>query len=86
MAYLYILKTSKNTYYVGSTNDIEQRLSYHQSGKVKSTKDKLPVTLVFKEYYKTKAEAQLKEYKLKRWKSKRMLEGVIKQGPIVQNP
>tara|TARA_Y100000310_G_scaffold297458_1_gene330493 strand:+ start:341 stop:592 length:252 start_codon:yes stop_codon:yes gene_type:complete len=83
MAYLYILETSKNTYYIGSTNNLEQRLKYHQSGKVKSTKDKLPIKLVFKEFHKIKAEAQKKEYKFKSWKSKKMIEKVIHQGPIV---
>ena len=83
MAYLYILKTSKDTYYIGVTNNLEERLRYHKKGKVKSTKDKLPVILVFKEFHKTKAEAQKKEYRFKMWKSKKMIEKVIKQGPIV---
>lgn len=83
MAYTYILKTAKNTYYVGSTDDLSNRLKLHQNGKVRSTKDKRPVQLVFKEYYKTKSEAQKKEYKIKNWKSRKMIEKIIELGPIV---
>ena len=83
MAYVYILKTANNNYYVGSTQDIDVRLKQHQQGKVKSTKSKLPIKLVFKEYYETKSEAQKKEYKIKNWKSKKMIEKLIKQGPFV---
>jgi len=57
MACLYVLKTSKGTYYIGITDDLDNRMKYQQTGRVKSNKDRLPVTLVFKEFYKTKAEA-----------------------------
>ena len=83
MAFVYILKTSKNSYYIGSTDDFEVRLKYHQSGRVKSTKDKLPVRLVFKEFHQNKAEAQRKEYKIKSWKSRKMIEKLIQCGPFV---
>ncbi|MFA6255380.1 MAG: GIY-YIG nuclease family protein [Patescibacteria group bacterium] len=81
MSHFYILKTNKQSYYIGSTDNLETRLKYHQGGRVKSTKDKLPIELVFKEYYKTRAEAQKKEYKVKGWKSKKMIERLIKLGP-----
>lgn len=83
MAYTYILKTTCNDYYIGSTDNIEQRFTEHCSGKVKSTKGKLPVELVFQEYHDTKSEAQKKEYKIKKWKSKKLIERLIKIGPIV---
>ena len=83
MAYTYILKTAVGDYYVGSTDDLDERLAAHQAGKVKSTKSKLPLQLVFEEYYNTKAGAQKKEYKIKRWKSKKMIERIIEYGPIV---
>ncbi len=83
MPYTYILKTAKGNYYVGCTNDLESRLKRHQSGNVKSTRNKLPIKLVFKEYYETKSEAQKKEYKIKKWKSKKMIEALITSGPFV---
>lgn len=80
MAYLYILKTVKNSYYIGSTDNLELRLKYHSSGKVKSTKSKLPIQLVYKEYFPTKSEAQKKEYKIKKWKSRKMIEVLLREG------
>ena len=77
MAYTYILKTAKDSFYVGSTDDIEKRMSEHLAGRVKSTKFCLPVQLVFKEYWPTKGEAQKKEYKIKKWKSKKMIERLM---------
>jgi putative endonuclease len=47
MWYVYILKSSvDNKLYVGSTNDIKRRLAEHNSGKVDSTKPRMPLTLV----------------------------------------
>ena len=45
--YVYILKLSNNRYYVGCTNDIDDRLVRHQNGFVDSTKHNLPVELIF---------------------------------------
>ena len=70
MAHTYILKTANDDYYVGSTENIEKRLAEHRAGKVKSTKGKLPIELVFKESYNLKSEAQKKEYKKKDGKVK----------------
>ena len=83
MAYVYILKDKFGKYYVSTTENIEQRLKRHQCGKVGSTKNKLPVTLVFSEFHPTKSDARKKEYKIKKWKSRIMIEKIIKQGPFV---
>ncbi len=80
MPYTYILKTVKDSYYIGSADDIDKRLKDHRYGKVKSTNNKLPVQLVFKEYFATTAEARQKEYKIKKWKSKKMIEKLISMG------
>ncbi len=86
MAYLYILKTRKG-FYIGSTDDIEERLRRHQSGEVKSTKSQLPVRLVYQAYYPIRGVAQRREYEIKRWKNhQRVLELVRSSrahGPIV---
>ena len=37
MYYTYLLKLSNDDYYAGSTEDLKQRLEYHQSGKVSHT-------------------------------------------------
>ncbi|MFA6099808.1 MAG: GIY-YIG nuclease family protein [Patescibacteria group bacterium] len=81
MAFTYILLTAGETYYIGSTNDIDERLKEHQNGRVKSTKSKLPVKLVYLEKFDTRAEAQKQEYRIKRWKSRKLIESLIRKSP-----
>lgn len=45
MWYVYFLRLSNHTIYVGSTNDLKRRLQSHQKGQVISTKSYLPVSL-----------------------------------------
>jgi predicted GIY-YIG superfamily endonuclease len=47
MYYVYILKLSNNTYYSGSTPDINIRIKEHKLGYCKSTKDLRPVKLIW---------------------------------------
>ena len=50
--WVYILKCSDGSYYTGSTSDIEKRLSEHQNSIIKGyTSKRLPVELVFSEYF-----------------------------------
>jgi len=66
MYYVYILKSDKdNKLYIGSTSDLKQRLRDHSTGKVKSTKNRLPFELICYESYKTKIIAQNREKYLK---------------------
>lgn len=52
---VYVLKSLKDSeLYVGCTSDIETRVKYHNSGKVKSTKHRLPFVLIYKEDYTDK--------------------------------
>lgn len=47
-AYMYILRCYDNSYYTGSTNNLEQRLYQHQDGEgAKHTVKRLPVKLVY---------------------------------------
>jgi predicted GIY-YIG superfamily endonuclease len=46
MYYVYSLKC-KDGFYIGCTDDIENRLERHQRGNVPATKDRLPVSLEF---------------------------------------
>jgi putative endonuclease len=41
--YVYILKCSNGSYYVGYSTDVERRIFEHNSGKVHFTQDKRPV-------------------------------------------
>ena len=62
----YILKSIKdNRYYYGSCENINKRLTMHNEGKVRSTKSRRPFVLVYTEEFKTRSEAQKREYYFK---------------------
>lgn len=46
MYYVYILVCADNKPYTGCTNDLKDRISRHDKGQVRATKDRLPVKLV----------------------------------------
>ncbi|MBA3706744.1 MAG: GIY-YIG nuclease family protein [Bacteroidetes bacterium] len=63
MFYVYILKSEKDSkYYYGSTQDIKDRLIYHNAGKVRSTKWRIPFILHYSETFGTRSEAAKREY------------------------
>lgn len=74
---LYILKLSDNSYYIGSTENIELRLNEHSVGRVRSTRNNLPFKLIYTENFKNRSEAQSREYQIKKWKSRKAIERLI---------
>lgn len=54
---VYILKCSNGQYYTGFTENIGKRLTAHQKGEVRFTKDKLPVELVHISLFPNKKKA-----------------------------
>ncbi len=66
MFFLYILKSLKDgKLYTGTCRDIENRIKKHNLGLVKSTKNRKPFVLMWKENFKTLSEARKKEWELK---------------------
>jgi len=66
MYYVYILKSKKdNKLYTGSTNDLRRRFKEHNTGKVKSTKYRVPFELIYYEAYKAEKDARDREHNLK---------------------
>lgn len=68
--YLYILRTSSNTLYIGQTNNLEKRLKEHKSKSSKSAKYTRyfdSIQLVYSEKYLTRKEAMKRETQLKKW-------------------
>lgn len=63
---VYILRTNKDTLYIGQTNDLEKRLKTHEQKKgAKYLRSFDSFTLVYQENYKTRSEALKREYNLK---------------------
>jgi len=64
--YVYILSSKKdNKLYIGQTGCLEKRLRAHHDGRVRSTKNRRPLELVFKEEFKSRAQAIFKEREIK---------------------
>jgi putative endonuclease len=64
--YTYVLQTIKdNRFYIGYTNNLRKRLMKHKAGYVSSTKDRLPVKLVYFEGCLDKKLAVKREKQLK---------------------
>ncbi|MCH7732073.1 MAG: GIY-YIG nuclease family protein [Candidatus Marinimicrobia bacterium] len=79
MYFIYILHSnSKDCYYTGHTDDLEYRLKRHNKGMTKSTKSGIPWYFVYSEQFKTRTEAIKREIEIKRWKSRKMIENLIK--------
>jgi putative endonuclease len=59
---VYILKSLKDgKRYIGCTADFERRLHEHNSGKVKSTRNRRPLLLIHSESFETKVDAKNRE-------------------------
>ena len=71
MYYVYVLKNKINgDLYVGYSDNLKKRFEEHNKGRVKSTKNFIPWTLIYYEAYRdkrdaTKRERNLKEHKVK---------------------
>ena len=76
--FIYILHSiSANKYYVGSSEDPQRRLFFHNTIEKGFTSRYRPWTLAFTKSFPTKAEAQQMERKIKKWKSKSILLRII---------
>lgn len=68
--FVYILRTSSDTLYIGQTNNLQKRIKEHR---VKSSKSAKYIRyfpsfeVVYSETYKSRLEAMRREYQLKNW-------------------
>ena len=75
MFYVYFLrsKDNLNQFYVGYTEDIQERLNKHNTGQVQSTKPYHPWTLIYYEVFTSIVDAKQREQYLKTTKGRRTL-------------
>ena len=77
--YLYILKSEiQEKYYTGISNNVEKRLEFHNTIEKGFTSRYRPWKIVYKKDFSSKEEAIKYENKIKKWKSKVMIEKLIK--------
>ena len=68
MAWMYILECADGSYYVGSTKDLDLRISQHLAGSgSRYTSGRLPVKLVYGEEYDRISEAYAREKQVQNW-------------------
>jgi len=80
MASLYILQSEKTgQYYVGSTSDLDRRISEHLRGHTPSTRNRGPWKLIHREDFATLLEARRREADIKKWKSSRLICAMIER-------
>jgi len=83
MAYLYILQSQVNfRYYIGSTTNLERRINEHNNGQSKYTSLTKPFKLVFSQEFQSIQLAKKIELKLKRFKSRQILDRIVKDKVI----
>jgi len=66
-ATIYILRCADGSYYTGITRSVEERVSEHAQGLIKGcyTESRLPVELVFSDYYERVDDAVAAERRIK---------------------
>ncbi|MBM3245411.1 MAG: hypothetical protein FJZ15_06435 [Candidatus Omnitrophica bacterium] len=78
MWYVYIIQSTSNQgYYAGVTKDLQERLSRHNSGRSRYTKNRGPWIYRHTEPFKDLPSARKREFFIKKQKSKRFIESLI---------
>ncbi len=81
--YVYILQSDQDgRFYTGYSRDVERRLWRHNAGLVKSTRNRRPLKLVYRELCGNLAEAKSRERQLKRGKSTLQKHRLIRSLPV----
>jgi len=80
--FVYILYSpSFKRTYTGQTENLENRLALHNSGKVKSTKPYLPWTLIHFESFASRAEAMKREKWFKKSAGRKKIAEILEKFP-----
>ena len=83
MGIVYILQSSASgKYYIGSTNDIDRRISQHKHGHTLSTKRLGDFKLVFHQEFPSLIIARKVERKIKKWKRRDYIDRIVQEGQI----
>jgi len=79
MYYVYVLISQKDkNFYIGFSENLEQRLDEHNSGKNISTKPRRPFSLKYYEAHTSKSDALRRERYFKTSKGKATLKQILK--------
>lgn len=81
-SYIYILKLDNGQYYIGSTTNIDRRIEEHKKGIKAGTRYSKNIELVFQQEYNSFSDTRKVEHKLKKMKSRKIIEKIIEDGTI----
>jgi len=74
MFYVYILySATKSRFYIGQTNDLDDRLMRHNSGYEKSTRYGVPWKVIYETKVETRSQAVKLEHQIKKRGARRYL-------------
>ncbi|MEZ4858219.1 MAG: GIY-YIG nuclease family protein [Flavobacteriaceae bacterium] len=83
--YMYILLCNDDTFYTGSTKDLEKRIIEHQNGMgANYTAKRLPIKLIYFEEFRRIDEAFYREKQVQGWSRKKkqsLIEGMQNELP-----
>ena len=83
MYIVYILQDKNGKTYKGMTNNISRRLSEHQRGKTKTTKNMKEIKIIFQEKHNTFEKARKREKYFKTAAGRRYLKTKLRLGSSV---
>jgi len=87
MYYVYVLYSAKyDKIYIGQTNNVEDRVEEHNSGKSRYTKRYIPWELVHYKKFATRSEAMKREKELKSHKGRDYIRKNLLNGRVQQLP
>ena len=77
--YVYIIQSDcDGSYYIGSTNNLTDRIKRHNQGRSQYTKPKRPWKLIYWEKHPDRSSAVKRENYLKRQKNKKAIESLVR--------
>jgi len=77
--FVYIIQSLKDgSYYIGSAQNLEERLARHNQGRSQYTRSKRPWEMVFIEEFPDKSTAAKREQEIKSRKSKAYIEKLVR--------
>ena len=75
MYYVYLLESeTSGRYYIGHTQDITDRLMYHNTGRSVFTRGRGPWRMLAYRTFSTRSAAMKAEYKLKKMKDRKLIQ------------
>jgi len=84
MYFTYVLYSKKyDKIYIGQTNNVERRLTEHNSGNHRYTKRYLPWSVIHTEEFGTRAEAMKREKQLKSSKGREYIRKTLINGKVL---